>query len=68
MLYDIVLKDGMAVTCHTKNFEEVLRMMVEHSIFIVQENKYPEKTTYIMRERISHLRFPKDSIEVAKPV
>lgn len=68
MIYEIVLKDGMVVTCHTKNFEEVVRMMVEHSVFIVQENEYPEQTTYIMRERISHLRFPKNNKEVAKPV
>lgn len=68
MLYDIVLKDGAEIVCHSKNYEEVLRMLVEHSIFIVQENSHPEKTTYIMRERISHLRFPKDNKEVVKPV
>lgn len=68
MVYDIVLTDGTEILGHSKNYEEVLRMLVEHSIFIVQENNHPEKVTYIMRERISHLRFPKNNKDVAKPV
>lgn len=68
MIYEIVLIDGHVLTCWTKDYDAVLRMMVEHEVFIVKENSHPDKTTYVLRDRVSHYRFPSENSNVIKPV
>jgi hypothetical protein len=69
MVYDIVLKNGQEVVAYTSNgIDSVLEMMFRHGIFIIKENSFPEKVTYILPDQVSHFRFPKDGIGVAKPV
>ena len=69
MVYDIVLKNGQEVVAYTSNgIEAVIEMMSLHSIYIVKENEFPEKVTYILPDQVSHFRFPKDGVNVAQPV
>lgn len=67
MIYEIVLVDGEVLSCWVKNLNEIVEMMVKDDIFIVQENGYPDKTTYVMRDRVSHYRIPKKMEGVAEP-
>jgi hypothetical protein len=68
MVYQIVLVDGTEINGWTKNVESVVEMMFKHNIYIIQENDFPDKVTYIMPERVSHYRFPKNALGVAKPI
>lgn len=68
MIYEIILTNGNVLTCFTKDYNEVLRMIIDHSIYIVRENEHPNKATYIEPEKVSHYRFPLDSSGVARPV
>ncbi|MGG3986987.1 hypothetical protein [Bacillus smithii] len=67
MIYEIVLIDGTVLKCWAKNIDEILEMVLRDDIFVVQENGYPDKTTYIMPDRVSHYRFPKNMNGVAEP-
>ena len=68
MVYTIVLKNGQELECCAVNADEVVKMQFDHSIFVVQENKTPEHATYVLREDVSHLRFPKKGKNVAQPI
>lgn len=67
MIYEIVLIDGTVLNCWTRDIGEILEMMLKDDIFIVQENEYPNKTTYLMPNRVSHYRFSKEMNGVAEP-
>jgi hypothetical protein len=68
MVYQIVLVDGKEINGWTDSAEFVAEMMMKYNIYIIQENDYPDKVTYIMPERVSHYRFPKNALGVAKPI
>ena len=68
MVYTIVLKDGQELECCADNADEVVEMQLDHSIFVVKENKTPDHVTYILREDVSHLRLPKTGKNVAQPI
>jgi hypothetical protein len=67
MIYEIILVDGTVLKCWTDSVEGIVKMMFRDNIYIVRENEHPELTTYILPERVSHYRFPKDFDGVVKP-
>lgn len=68
MLYEIILNNGEVLKCWTDDITEILEMMVvPDDIFIVKENGFPNMVSYIMPEKVSHFRFPKEHKEVAIP-
>lgn len=68
MIYEIVLKDGNTVVCFGKNHYDLLRMFIIDDIIIVQENSEIDKTTFILRDNISFIRFSKDFKDISLPV
>lgn len=67
MIYEIVLVDGKVLKCWTQNVDEIVEMMSKDDIFIVQENDFPGKVTYLMPNRVSHYRFPNKVDGIAVP-
>ncbi len=68
MIYHIVLKNGDVIEAWGEDMEKIAEMIILHDLIIVQENKYPAMTTYILRENVSHYRFPANMEGVAEPV
>lgn len=68
MVYQIILKNKQIVNAWGENMYTILEMMIEHDIIAVCENEFPNMTTYILREDISHYRFPSEYKGVVKPV
>lgn len=68
MVYDIVLKSGKELQAVASDSNEVLNMLLQHSIYIVRESEHPSKATYIIPGDVSHIRFPLDGKNVARPV
>lgn len=68
VIYEIILKDGNVVKGFAQDSEDILEMMLKHDIYIVAENNHLDKVTYIMPDKVSYFRFPKDGKSVAKPI
>lgn len=62
MLYDVVLNNGIVLQGFTteSDVEEVLKAYLKDDVFVIQENKYPTMTTYISKDKVSHIRFSKE--------
>lgn len=67
MIYEIVLVDGSVLECWTKSIDSILEMMFKDDIFIVQENGFSDKVTYLMPSKVSHYRFPSKADGVGTP-
>ena len=70
MLYDVVFKNGKEIRCYSKSINDVLKMFLNDDIgvFIVSENDYPEKNTYIKPSNVSHIRFNKKDDYKTEPI
>lgn len=56
MEYTLVLNNGKELDCRTDSHDRLIEMLIEHSIYVVQENKFPLESTYVMPEDVSHVR------------
>lgn len=64
MIYEMVLNNGKVLKCYAENIENILEMILKHDIYIVQENEYSNKVSYVLPENVSHFRFNKNDSKV----
>lgn len=61
MIYEVILKSGRVLKCHTrrKYYDIIKEFYANERCIAVQENEHPEKVTFIFKEDIDCLRFPR---------
>ncbi|MCM3109893.1 hypothetical protein [Lederbergia lenta] len=68
MVYEIVLNNAQVIKGFASDSSDVLEMMLQHDIYIIQENDQPNMVTYLQPEKVSHFRFPIGGKSVTTPV
>ena len=59
MIYQIVLNNGNVINGWSDDIYSIKQMIVsEKFMYIIQENEHVNMTTYILKENVSHFRFP----------